>query len=219
MLRPAGLRSVSSGLGAPSFSAPTAATSRMQAALLLALDQAPAAAAWIEQSLSAAQATGQTVSGLRARRVAAQVEAARRNGAAAEAHLEKAYTQRGRCAVAWKRPKPCSCAPESSQPMGIYLRLRRRPRQPPRFIEAWAPRCAPQFACRWRRRRARVEAESEIRRIEERVGAGSAVMSEQRSCRCPVDSARKRLRSNRCANRCRSPGSETGIGGPLPGRG
>ena len=68
-------------------------TCRMQAALLLALDQAPAAAAWIEQSLSAAQAAGQTVSGLRARRVAAQVEAARRNGAAAGAHLEKAYTQ------------------------------------------------------------------------------------------------------------------------------
>jgi hypothetical protein len=56
----------------------------MQAALWLALDQAPAAAAWIEQSLRAAHATGQTVSGLRARRVAALVEAARRHGTPAK---------------------------------------------------------------------------------------------------------------------------------------
>ncbi len=67
-------------------------TYRVQAALLLAWQQAPAAAAWIEQPLSAAQATGQTVASLRGQRVAAQVQAAQENDCSAETYLDKALT-------------------------------------------------------------------------------------------------------------------------------
>ena len=67
-------------------------TCRVQATLLLAQEKAPAAVAWIEQALSAAHATGQTVANLRAQRVAAQVQAVQGNDCAAEAHLDKALT-------------------------------------------------------------------------------------------------------------------------------